>query len=353
MRPVRRLVGTFMTSLAMLFCGCLEIETTTTVNTDGSFVRVIEFSGEDTTKAVDLSRLFQTDATWTSVRHKVKDTSWATTLTKEFPNKQALAEALKGKPGHSLEIRVGFEKRFLWFTTEYAYSETLLCYNQIRAVPLTRYLKPAEVDFWLEHEKRDEKNAFRSTEDSLAFERIEKIGPEWDSRNKFEEFFALFLEGVKDLNSPDLSVSKVTSAKDSLYAHCGPILGSSLGGIDTLQLEFQRVLSSPLVGKVFDTSSDKFRKFERKAKFAFDLMAEPYARATIIMPGLITATNAKSIEGNRLEWKDFMPKGYVADFTMWAESRVINWWAVILTGGAVIVVLALLIMGAVRRRRGF
>jgi hypothetical protein len=353
MNNARRLTSYLLTSLALLSSGCLEIETTTTVNTDGSFVREIEFGDDDTTKGVDLSPLFQTDSTWTSVRHKVKDTSWVTTMTKVFSDKHALAEALRGRRGQSLEICVGFEKRFLWFTTEYAYSETLLCYNQIKAVPLTRYLTPAEVDFWLGHEKRDEKNPFRSTEDSLAFERLEKIGPEWDSRNKFEEFFSLFLEGVKEFNNADLTVQNVTSAKESLYAHCGPILlGTSFEGIDTLQVEVQRVLATPHVKAVFDASSDRFREFQRKVKFASDLMAEPYTKAAIVMPGLITATNARSIEGNRLEWKDFMARGYVADFTMWGESRVINWWAVILTGGAVIVVAALLIFSAMRRRRG-
>jgi hypothetical protein len=351
MNTTSRLASLLLLSLTTLFSGCLEIETTTKVNADGSFVREIEFSDEDTTKTVDLSRLFLTDATWTSVRHKVKDTSWATTMTKAFPNKEALAEALKGAPGHSLEVHVGFEKRFLWFTTEYAYSETLLCYNQIKAVPLTQYLTPAEVDFWLEHDKRDEKNPFRSTEDSLAFERIEKIGPEWDSRNKFEEFFSLFLEGVKRLNHPGLPVERVVASKDSLYAHCGSIMGTSFENVDTLRVEFQKVLATPIVNAVFDANSNGSREFERKVKFTFDLMSEPYARATIFMPGLITATNARSVEGNRLEWTDFMAKGYVADFTMWAESRVINWWAVLLTGGCVIVLATLLVIGAMRRRR--
>ena len=68
------------------------------------------------------------------------------------------------------------------------------------------------------------------------------------------------------------------------------------------------------------------------------------------MPGLITETNTRSIEGNTLTWKEFVGACYVIDYTMWARSRVINWWAVILTGGVVILLTGILLVGIVRRR---
>jgi hypothetical protein len=352
MNSARRSVRFLCASLAMLSGGCLEIETTTTVNTDGTFVRAIESKSEDSAKVVDASPLFLTDSTWTVLRRKIHDTSWVTTITREFRDRNALAEGLRGEPGRSLEVRVGLEKRFQWFTTEYAYSETLLCYNQIKAVPITRYLTPAERDFWLGHEKKDGKNSFNSTEDSLSYERIERIGPEWDARNKFEEFFALFLEGVRELNDPGLTVQMVSATKDTLYTHCGPIVGQSTDLPDSLADEMENVLASPLVKKVFIASYDRFQEFERKMKFSFDLLTAPYKKATIVMPGLITSTNAESIEGNRLEWNDFMAKGYVTDYAMWARSRVVNWWAVIVTGGVVILLTAILLVGVLRRKRG-
>lgn len=335
---------------AALLSGCLEIETTTTVNTDGTFQREIALKGDST----EVSRgcmLFQTDSSWTVVRRKGKDTSWVSTITKSFPDQMTFAEALKGDEGKSLAIRVGFEKRFLWFTTEYVYAETLLCYNQIDAVPISKYLTPAEIDLWMRHEKGEMDQRFASKEDSLAFERIEKIGPEWDSRNKFEAFFSVFLGGVEKLNSPALTPAAVTAMKESLFIRCEPSLQLSSGKVDTLAEIVEAVLKTPLVRLAFEANAEDLQLYERKVKSQEELLGTPYGQASIIMPGLITSTNAESIEGNILSWKGFMPKCYIADFAMWAHSRVVNWWAVVLTGVVVVGLTLLLVVGVVGRRK--
>jgi hypothetical protein len=350
MTITRMYIRLLAVTLAVLVSGCLEIKTTTTVNPDGTFVRELVFKG-DSAEVVREYPLFRTDSTWTVVTRKARDTSWISTMTKVFRDKETLAEELKGESGHSLAIRIAFDSRFLWFTTEYAYSETLLCYNQIKAVPLSQYLTPAEVEFWIQHEKGEGKNEFRSQEDSLAYERIEKVGPEWDARNKFEAFFAIFLRGVERLNNPGLTPATVIAAKESLYVHCAQTLRLSAGNVDTLQTGVERVLGTRLVRQAFEACSQEIRELERKMEFQEQLMGAPYTEANIVMPGLITSTNAESIEGNRLGWKGFMPKCYVADFTMWAHSRVVNWWAVVLTGVMVILLTALLVVGAVRRKR--
>jgi hypothetical protein len=336
---------------ALSFAGCLEIETKTTVNTDGTFVRSIDFKDEDTTKSDNEMALFETDSSWTSVRHRLNDTSRVRTMTRVFSSSDDLAKALRGTRGKTLEVRVGFDRKFRWFTTEYVYSETLLCFNLVRAVPLTQYMTPAEMEFWLAHENSNGKEVFRSVEDSLAFDRIDKIGPEWDTRNKFEGFFTLFTKGVEKLNDPGLTAKIVIAAKESLYSHCGPILGKSADVSDTLKEEMQRVLGTPIVNRVFDTNIDGFQELERQMKFSLDMMAMPYKKASIVMPGLITATNAESIEGSQLGWRDFMARLYVGDFTMWAQSRVVNWWAVVVTGIVVILLTVLIIVGAFRRRQ--
>jgi hypothetical protein len=350
MNGVRGSVRILLASLAMLYTGCLEIETTTTVHTDGSFTREIESTGEDSTKGSDLSPLFLTDSTWTVVRRKTSDTTWATTVSREFRDANALAAGLKGMPGQSLEIRIGAQKEFRWFTTSYAYSETLLCYNHINAVPFSRYLTQNEMEFWLRHQEGG-KSELRSAEDSLAYERIERISSEWDARNKFEAFLDVFVQGVKEANDPGLTVQDVTAESDSLYAHCAPILGQSTEMSDTLRDQVERVLGTPVVKKVFAANSRKFQALNQKMKFAFDMLTAPYKKVTIVMPGFITSTNAESITGNRLEWKNFMAKPYVMDYAMWAQSRVINWWAVIVTGAVLILLTVLLVVGVFRRRR--
>ena len=49
-------------------------------------------------------------------------------------------------------MRVESEKRFKWFTTEFSYRETILCYNQFHAVPLADYISQTELVGWIHHE---------------------------------------------------------------------------------------------------------------------------------------------------------------------------------------------------------
>jgi hypothetical protein len=347
----RNAIRLFVLSLALACSGCLEIRTTTAVNSDGSFVREISFTGDSSEVAREYP-LFITDSTWTRVVKRVKDTAWVSTFTKVFPGTESLAAAMKGEPGRSLAVRIGFETRFRWFTTEYAYAETLLCYNQINAVPLSKYLSKEQVDFWLSHEKRDAKEGFRTKEDSLAYERIEEIGPEWDARNKFEQFQGILLTGVRRMNNAGLTESAVLAAKESLYTACARKLQSSSAMLDTLENGVTSVLRNKLVHEAFLASAPELREFERKLQFQEQLMGAPYNEASIVMPGIITGTNAESIEGNRLEWKGFMPKAYVGDVTMWAQSRVINWWAIIVTGLAVVALVVGVLIGAMGKRGG-
>lgn len=350
MISIRRSMYGAVALVTVLFTGCLEIETTTTVNTDGTFQREVMLKG-DSAEVSSGCMFFQTDSTWIVTRRKGKDTSWVSTITKVFPDQAALAEALKGEKGKTLEVRVGLEKRFYWFTTQYTYSETLLCYRQINAVPLANYLKPAEVDSWMKYERDAKGPEAGVPEDSIANERFEKAGMEWDARNKFEAFFAIFTVGVERLGSPALTPAMVIAAKESLFARSEQGLQMAASKIDTLTRVFEDVLKTPLVRKAFEANQEGVREYERKAKFQEELLGTPYVQASIVMPGLVTSTNAEGIEGNRLSWKGFMPKSYVGDFTMTATSRVINWWAVVLTGVVIVALTGFLVAGMLRKRR--
>jgi hypothetical protein len=333
-------------SLIVILSGCLEIETTTTVNTDGTVQRQLQISGD----SAEVSRgipTFPTDSTWAVVRHHTKDTSWTSVATKLFSDGAALEKALNREDGKSLRVRVESEKRFKWFTTEFSYRETILCYNQFHAVPLSDYISQAELDRWIHYEI--EKAPYPSPDDSVTIRKSSDRTEEWDSRNKFEAVFAIFTEGVTRLNDPGLSSQQVSAAKESLYAHCSKHINESR--LDTLPKIFEATLKTPLVEKVFDLQSDKMQEFAGKVKYQLDMLGTPYKRAHVIMPGLIIETNARSIEGNKLTWEEFIGACYVVDYTMWARSRVINWWAVVLTGGVVILLTGILIVGMVRRKR--
>jgi hypothetical protein len=52
---------------------------------------------------------------------------------------------------------------------------------------------------------------------------------------------------------------------------------------------------------------------------------------SIEMPWTVVRSNADSVAGNVLYWKPLATKFAIKEFTMIAESRKLNWWAVALT----------------------
>jgi hypothetical protein len=326
--------------------GCLEIDTTTTVHPDGSLRRVVRTKG-DSAEVCRRKQIFATDSTWNIVRHKT-DSTWESIATRDYPDAFTFdMDANKGGE-RSLRVRVSLEKQFAWFTTSFEYRETILCYNQFHAVPITDLIPQNDVDLWLRHEV--DGAPFASIEDSLKGQVQSGRGEEWDRRNKFKAYHTLFLEGARSLNDRALSTVLVPASEETLFVRT--LKHMNAGSLDSLPAIYQAVLKSPSVQKVFDLQHAAFTAFEEKLAFQEEMLSAGYTHASIEMPGLITGTNARSIEGNRLTWKEFMGACYVTDYTMWARSRVINWWAVILTGAVVLFLAAIPLVWLVRRRTG-
>jgi hypothetical protein len=332
--------------LLVFMSGCLEIETTSTVNTDGSIQRVVQLNG-DSTEVLKPQEMFPTDSTWTFARRHIKDSSWTSTASKVFTDGAALEKALNADKQLSLHVRIQSTKRFLWFTTEYTYRETILSFNQFHAVPLEKYISPSELEGWLHYEI--EKAPYPSVEDSLRLKKSSQRAEEWDSRNKFESYYGILEEGASKLTDSGALRQRLSMAKETLYTRCAKPINDSR--LDTLPLIFQNTLKDPRVSGLFIAQSDSLREFEARLVFQQNMLATPYKSANVVMPGLIVETNAPSIEGNKLTWKEFLGACYAVDYPMWARSRVINWWAVVLTGAVIVVLAGLLIVGTVRRRR--
>ena len=59
----------------------------------------------------------------------------------------------------------------------------------------------------------------------------------------------------------------------------------------------------------------------------------------LIMPGQLIDTNAELIEGDTMIWQMSSIKFIDSDFTMFAESRLTNWWAYIVSGFILLIAL--------------
>ena len=346
-------------SIAFLLClsgivllsGCLDVTTTSEVHRDGSITRTIVFTGD----SAEISRgnfPVVLDSSWSRsiTRSTGKDKNFVLTASRVFRNVDAMNDALGGTPGKTLQFRFNLDRSFRWFFTTYRYEEVNLPFEQFTTVPVTEFLSQSEIA-WVTGFMTgtiDQKKGLATRGDSLAVEGIYNRLQEYALRNRFEPVFAAFRDGVSALNDTALTVAAVSSFKDSLFRSSRKALDQN--NVDTLRFVFRRVLRTSLADKAWQASAQQIAEIKRKMEFESTTNSHTY-NSTVVMPGLIIATNASNVEGNTATWKDFKDQSHYLGYTMWVESRHVNWWAVVLASVVVVALLGLLIASLFRKRR--
>jgi len=331
----------------LLIGGCLDITTTSEVKRDGSIVRTITFTG-DSSAVYSGNFPVELDSLWTKSAVKTSEKKYTLTATRTFRNAEEMNKTVQGQFGKTLQYRIALEKSFQWFFTVYRYEEINLPFAQFTSIPMTDYLSQEEIEWFKTKILNGElKEGKKTLEDSLIAERISPRSEEWTLRNHFAPFFSTFLSGVAALNDPALTAAGVESLKDSLYRHSTKAIESNK--FDTLHLIFRHVLKTPVVEKVWQINARSFEEIERKIEFEQSIGKHNYV-TSVIMPGLITGSNARKIEANKATWQEFLGLASYFEYTMWVESRQVNWWAVIIALVLVVSLMAALIISVLRRR---
>ncbi len=333
----------------LLLSGCLDITTTNQVKSDGTIVRTITLTG-DSAEVYAGNFPVELDSSWSRGIARTKDKTFALTATRTFGNVEEMNEALKGAFGKSLQYRVALDNSFQWFFTVYRYEEVNLPFAQFTSIPLSRFLTQSEVD-WLKERVLEDDSAkgMATREDSLTFERLVPRAEEWARRNNFEAIFTAFLDGVNALNDPSLTAVAIESMKDTLYNRSTKSLDENK--IDTLRVIFRSMLRNAAVDRAWLANTSAFEDIERRQEFENKTSSHKYV-TNVIMPGLITASNARKIEGNTATWQEFKDVARYIGYTMMVESRQVNWWAVIIALVIVVLLMAGLALSVLRRRKG-
>lgn len=336
-------------ALSLMVSGCLEVQTTTQVNPDGTLLRTQILSGDST--EVWTHRFPTTiDNTWTVSVRRLEKGGFNRVATKLFRDAAEMNESFKDASSLSLRFHAVLEKRFLWFFTEFNYRETYAKYNPFEAIPLSEYVSPAAVEQFYRHEVN--KEPYSTKGDSLAIEDAGKRWEEWRSRNMFESYYTELMKGLSALNEPSLPLSMVNARKEELYQKTEHWISGS-GNMDTILALVQQVLKSPLVRQAARKNADGFASHKAKLAFVEEMLSTPH-QMSIVMPGLILDTNGPTIEGNKVTWKEVTLFAYMTDYEIWVKSRVVNWWAVVVSAVVVLVAIVLAVgVGLRRRSHGF
>jgi len=336
--------------LAVLVSGCFEVKTKTEVHRDGTLTRTQIISG-DSGEVISSGYPSRIDSSWVISLSHPKPGSIERTAARVFRDADALTEGCTDSTGFSITMRAEFQKRFLWFFTEVTYKETYRCYNPFRTFPLTDYASQSAIEEYLRHE--NEKAPFASRGDSLAMKDAEKRGEEWEERNIFAACFTEFLNGVTALADPGLTPEVVAAHKEKAFEIGREFWKQGYWNakgaeLDSIARIFRLATGSARVRQAIDANAAGFALFNRKLAFLKDMVSCPYS-TSIVMPGQIINTNAPTIEENEATWKDLSTHLYIGDFGIWAVSRLVNWWAVVVTICVIVGVGGLIAVAIVRR----
>jgi hypothetical protein len=344
MKPWQAYRTLFLIAMPVLLAGCLEIETSTTINRDGTLRRSIVIQG-DSLSIYGGSFTVPVDSTWTQEIRKIDDRKWELTASRNFADIEELNREIAGVRGRTLRGVASIEERFRWFTSTLTYRETIHRFNPVNDIPITDYLSRSEIDMAIEHEIL--KHPYETAGDSLSIDDASARFEEWMKRNIFAAYFRIFLEGVREINDERLTADYVRSMKDSLYS-----VFSRIDDLNVLEQRaaFRETLKRSSVDDVYRAQDEEFRELHETLVFVDRISKNTY-RSTVDMPGLILKTNASSLEGNRASWKDYIAIAYFQDFDMWVTSQVINWWAIVGTAIFVLGGLILLLIADSRRKR--
>ena len=319
--------------------GCLDVETKTKVNRDGTLTRTVTFTG-DSSSVFRANYPLTIDSLWPSSIQKIDEKKFEFSASRTFANVKELNSAITSIPGKTLAVQVEFAESFLWFVTDYHYKETYKRWSPFDNVPLSDYVSNAELELAMRHEFEDK--PYETKGDSLALTDAGERFEEWDARNAFESYFEVFLGGVRKLRDPSLQPDAVIAKKEDLFkATKNPIQQDKF---DTLSVVFGKVLKTRLASRVLAANAPEYDLLEQKIDFKGAIAANTH-KVSVEMPGIITETNARSIEGNTAQFKDFMEVAYFKDFEMLVTSRAINWWAIIVTAVLIVFGAVVLVVG--------
>jgi len=331
--------------LLLSFAGCREITVKTTIHEDGSFTRLIIVRGDDSSGVFNAALPYPINASWQRslvFDSTTKNKPYTLTYTKKYSNSDELNAEIQSDTSWRKQIvrSTHIDKRFGFFYSYLSFNETIKETNPFTNLNYHDYLTDDDINLL-------KGNVLLINEaDSTRFELADKKAEEFIITSLSSGIALDLQKGIKQLNSPTLNHEDVLKYMDSITKKVEEFetgdneifidyYASWTGNTEVLQL---KEIEPPL-----------FAESNKQMELFFQIFTMENYNQVVEMPGLLTETNSISPIGNQVNWR-VDPIAFVfADYTMYAESRVVNYWAFVVTGVVILLFIILLIVKAFRK----
>lgn len=311
----------------VLFTSCENpISMKTKVHEDGSLDKTIILEKTNDFRAEKNMFGINQDKGWTVNSIKLSDSAqrYRIEFTKSFKSAEEANLELDNKSDSLFRIQSTFEKKFRWFYTYITYTETFKAINRFNLVSADDYFNQEDHSF-IDRLPGEGKSISKA--DSIYMETLnQKIAERFVNMAILEEQLEILKE-VMGRNGIDKQwEDSLKKEKELIYNIIdedkgNPRLAEKIA--DTLKIP----LPQPQASGDFKELSKDFNSRLSFMGFAND---GQYVNE-VEMPWTITNSNADSAYNNTLVWRPLATKFAFKDYTMVAEARKLNLWAVVIS----------------------
>ncbi len=331
---------TFLSLLIIIICfvwGCREIEVNTEITPDGSCTRSM-ITRADSSELKEIVFHLPYDDSWNYItRPDTSKDQVRIEVSKTYHDIETMNADLfsQTNPEKYVQARVNLETRLHGFYKVFRFTEIYRALQPLATskVPLSDYLSDEEITVFLANQ-----------DTSIYKTQIEA----WEQANLFETFFEQLLyyhHKNGEAFGPDLE-----SQKESIFEIFKQIDENEQGGYEQFAEDIAGEIGTDNIDGLL-TVINYFDMWLEKTMEALFQKASGSFILKVRMPGIITQTNAGSIQGNQSIWEIEGDDFQYHDFAMTVESRMIYWPVIIITLCGIVALGVLILFALYKKKR--
>ena len=342
----------FLGILIFLLVSCEDITVTTEIFPDGTCERVFIVLHESK-NIFDGPYVIPMDDTWETKEERDTDDKKKTKYTakKRYATVAELNENLQTlqiKP-YYIQTPIRFEKRHHWFFIYFTYTEVYQDLFPFKSIPISSVFAPEDLSILMDFIRNEEEAEENYPAETL--ENMENKFMDFLIRVVYEDFFNLLINEANRLENEEFNVERIVQDKDQILQKFLENPEEIEEDSDDMFKIFEDYYKDTSIRKLKEQNEAAFREFDYKLNIIDEMIGDKFLNK-VKMPGLITRTNAFSIEGSTAIWEFEADRFFLQDFDMFVESRMVNWLAVGITTCLFIALLfSLFAFALVRRKR--
>ncbi len=330
--------------IPLMMVSCLEVETTTRVNNDGSIDRSILLKGSEKSISETSFNIPRYDLDrWEITRDSLGEDRSSLAASATFNSVEDLNQSWKlnfVEPGVQTQANLFIDEGF--FFSRYIYRETIWADLPGPALPMEPFLSKSQLDSLIINDTDEGEGLL----DSVASTRLEEQLDNYMQQVIFQDFINLLREGGQ--RSGNLEV-----IDEMLEEHSDALLKSlNATNFYSENLVWKSILGdyidSVVVNEIEQANSEGLLRFYKSWQFFEEVLLDDYS-FSLELPGVIRSTSASDVRGNRMTWEPETIVLFFGGVSLEAESSVIKPWSLIITGMLLLLTLVVTLAGFIRQ----